>query len=87
MIKNTFSEVAFSSQWRRMNMSRIVAGGGHNLRVGTEAKAREIVVARYADQWLGASWIQRWKLRRSIEIETKTLNAEMLAEVSDRAVF
>lgn len=66
---------------------RIVAGGHKNLLDGVESECRQIVEAKYADEWNEATLFRRWRLRRIINEEVAVLVAERMTPVTEKAVF
>jgi hypothetical protein len=67
--------------------SSIVANGRSNLVAAFESQARQIVEAKYAEEWSSAGLIRRWRLRRIMNLEIRVLAARLMPEVSPDALF
>lgn len=67
--------------------SSIVANGRLNLFEAVESQARQIVEAKYAEEWSSAGLIRRWRLRRMMNLEIRVLAAKLMPEVSPEALF
>jgi hypothetical protein len=67
--------------------SSIVVNGYSNLVSGVEAEAREIIEAKYADEWNSAGLLRRLKLQLMMNAEIKELAAKLMPNVSPDALF
>jgi hypothetical protein len=67
--------------------SSIVANGYSNLVSVVEAEARQIIEAKYAEEWNAASLLRRLKLQRMMNAEIKELAAKLMPNVSPDALF
>jgi hypothetical protein len=76
-----------SSRKRAGCSSSIVVNGYSNLVSGVDAEARQIIEAKYAEEWNSAGFLRRLKLQRVMNAEIKELAAKLMPKVSPDALF
>jgi hypothetical protein len=86
-MKPNKSSTASESRNRDGLSSSIVANGRSNLVEAVESRARQLVEAKYAEEWNSAGLIRRWILRRTMNSEIRVLAARLMPEVSPEALF
>uniref|UniRef100_UPI00193F2EBF hypothetical protein n=1 Tax=Roseiconus lacunae TaxID=2605694 RepID=UPI00193F2EBF len=67
--------------------SGFVADGYERLISAVESDARQIVEAKYADEWNASGLLRRWNLQRKMDAEISAMVAEMMPDVSPDALF